>query len=255
MSQIVTTQKKLTFNCDEDQKKLINRVADYLGMDEQDYGITDVIYAVFKKVDEKFDPNASKKSDIKEIEKLNKELKTSNERIILLEENHEELSNLITEKDNIIKAKNEEIQDITSENAENIDKYKDKIILDPEEYAQLNSANITLNKQVEEYTEKIANLSSQISGAVKLEENQLIISFSDIQKAYLTELAGNKRFAQFLKKVNQNGKLNDLIDPLIANLNEDIGRVLKGWLFYSAKIGKHPLLPFDKWVKKFKRKK
>ncbi len=244
-SGFLTTQKKVSFNVDEDFKKLFNRVADYLGLDEDNYGLTDVIHTVFKRIDQKFKPVINEESKLKsKIEQLTKELSEAKEFSGKVEKELEYYTKENKEYESNIAELQQKIKEFESNNTD-ISELKQKY---NEEFAELKAENTTLKQKIEIYEE-------QLSGKIELSENQIILNLTDVQKDYLQELIKSKKFVLFLKEANKKGKFEEIIKPLIAEEKEDTGRALLGWFFYSAKLNKYPLIPFDKWFNKRKAKK
>jgi hypothetical protein len=66
---------------------------------------------------------------------------------------------------------------------------------------------------------------------------------------YFRELLKMPRITAFFKEMNRGGKLNAIIPIPEGTESEKIGKILTGWFFYSAKLGKYPLLSFDNWFK------
>jgi len=244
----LTTQKKVSFNVDEDFKKLFNRVADYLGLDEDNYGLTDVIQTVFKRIDQKFKPVINEESKLKsKIEQLTKELSEAKELKEINESIDKELQYYMKENklyENNIAELQEKIKELESNNT------------DISEITEKHNAELSgLLAEKTAIEQKLSAALEQLNNKIELSENQVILSLTDIQKYYLQNLIKDKRFVLFLKEANKKGKFDAIIKPLIAEEKEDTGRALLGWLFYSAKLNKYPLISFDKWYKSNKQTK
>ena len=240
----ITTQKKLSVNIDEDFKKLFNRVADYLGLDEDNYGITDVIQTTFKRIDEKFKPVINKESELKsKIEALTKELTET-----------KEFSGKVEKELQYYAEENKKLSDNIGKLQEDNTVLSDKIKEYEANGEQSNEKFAELLNQKAVLEQKLQDAVSKLHGKVELNENQVILELTDVQKAYLLEIIKQRKFAEFLKEANKKGKFDTIIKPLIADSEEDTGRALLGWFFYSAKLNKYPLIPFDKWIKTKKKK-
>lgn len=230
-SGFINTQKKLSVNIDADFKKLFNRVADKLGLDSEDYGITDVITTALKKIDEKFNPKVSKKEDLLKIDELENDVKALEIQLKEIETIKKSSNNEIQNLENIIENLKKELSENKASDEESFKQYK--------ELVETNKKN--------EVT--ILQLQEQLKGRIKLYDNQIILTLSEYQLGYLLAIIKDKKFVNFLKAQNQNGKLDGLIEPLIADQNTDIQNSLLGFFFYSAKLGKYPLISFNKWLK------
>jgi hypothetical protein len=69
-----------------------------------------------------------------------------------------------------------------------------------------------------------------------LKENQIVINLRERELQYFQKLVKLPKVIEFFKLGNQTETAK-------------IQRILTYWLFYSAKLGKHPLLSFDNWYK------
>jgi hypothetical protein len=166
----------------------------------------------------------SKESDVKEIKKLKEELI----RFEKLESDY-----------------NERIEKIESENKEKSSKLT-------KENEVLLSENQKYKKDIEQLSLLIKDKNEIIDSKVDLKENEYLISLTPVQKAYLLFACKQKNIQSFFIENNKNGKLNGLIDKL--ETIDDMTTLLKSWLFYSAKVCKHPLPDFDKFYINYKKK-
>jgi vacuolar-type H+-ATPase subunit I/STV1 len=247
MTQILKDQKKVNFNTDEDFKILFNRVAENMGFDE-DAAITDVVYKCFRRMDEKYKPDISRDEDIKKINELNETISELRDQMKSYEENYAKMVGQLDDFNDQVKSKSELINELKKkiEELENIIEYGTGSNL--EQSKKIGELEILISERDSE----ISDLNAKLQKRVGLKENERVISFTDIQIAYLNDLINDKKFRDFVKEANKKGTFDGLIDTLGGNA-ADIITALKSWMFYCAKLDKYPLISFDRFLKSLKK--
>ena len=246
MTQILKDQKKVNFNTDDDFKILFNRVAENMGFDE-DAAITDVVYKCFRRMDEKYKPDISREEDIKKINELTETVSELREQLKSYEEKYAKVIEQLDDYTDQVKSKTDLINDLKNKIEELENTIESGSGSSTEQLEKIGELEI----QISERDSEISDLNAKLQKRVGLKDNERVISFTDIQLAYLDTLVQDKKFREFVKEANKKGTFDGLIDTLDGN-DADMITALKSWMFYCAKLDKYPLISFDRFLKSLK---
>ncbi len=224
-----------TIKIDSDRMKKFNRVVDNLGIDSEEYNKTEIFEKVFEAAESKSKPKGSLPEDLERIKEL------------------ESLKESVQSENLAFKGANDVFENVINDLKIEKEHYEMRLTAADEAKQKLQSDNDDLRTALTESeslrNEENTNAHYQIVEAAKIPENVVVISLTEVQKAYLSDLIKLPRVHKFFKDENKDGKLTPIIPVLSDTSKESIGKMLIGWFFYSAKIERFPLTDFNKWYK------
>ena len=236
--------KTFSVKMDEDRVKLLNRFADDLGIDSENYSNADLFDEVLKTASKRREPIEADKKQIAELQSRLTEFTNMvnkvNELNHMYQTEKSKNESLLKEKDESEKALINDINDLHIANRD------------------ISETKTELSNLFAKTLEDFNNLKAEDSKKLRLTDNQILVNLNEITKQAISIYAGNIEVKKHCFKLNQSGKYNGLIDVLGKNEHENLGiflvnhfinSLLQGATFPYLITGGRLLKAFDNYKK------